>query len=180
MTIRAMAAGILAATFAFAALPASASFINGSITMSGDFVPVGGSTLGTATGIDFLNDDFGVDDATEDFSDAGIGEGDLGTINDFTFVGVVPAFDLWSVGGFTFNMTSTQVVFQNDWFLLLTGIGTISGNGFLETYGSWSLSANTGGSLFNFSAGTAAPEPGTMALLGLGTLGMLAGRRRRR
>ena len=38
--------------------------------------------------------------------------------------------------------------------------------------------ANTGGSLFNFSAGTAAPEPGTLALLGLGAVGLLARRRR--
>ena len=179
MTIRKMAGAILAASFALASLPASAAFIEGSITMSGDFVPTGGATLGTASGIDFLGDDFGVDDATEDFAGAGISAGDVGAITDFSFAGVIPAFDLWSIGGFTFNMESTQVVFQNDYFLLLTGVGTISGNGFFETAGSWSLSANTGGSLFNFSTGAAAPEPGTIALLGLGALGMLAGRRRR-
>lgn len=185
MKTKFLAVSMLAMGMAFAALPASAGYITGAITMSGDFVPTGGLTIGTATGIDFVDDDFKVDGTTEDFALAGIAQGDVGAITDFTFVGAVPAFDLWSIGGFTFNMTTTNIVFQGSFFpngaefLLLTGNGYISGNGYLETYGSWNLSANTGGSLFNFSAGTAAPEPGTLALLGLGFLGMLAGRRRR-
>ena len=58
--------------FALAALPASAGFIDGAITMSSDFLPTGGAGLGDATAIDFIGDDFGVDDATADFAAAGI------------------------------------------------------------------------------------------------------------
>ena len=67
-------------------------------------------------------------------------------------------------------------------FLILSGSGYITGAGFEDTAGSWNLTANTLGALFNFSSGTASvavPEPGTLALLGLGLL-LFAGTSTRR
>ena len=83
---------------------------------------------------------------------------------------------LWSVGGFTFDLTSATVVTRTAEFLNITGVGTVSGNGFEATMARWAFSvANSGGGtgdFFSFSANTAAqgvPDGGSaVALLGMG------------
>jgi hypothetical protein len=50
-----------------------------------------------------------------------------------------PVNSLWSVGNFTFNLTSSAVIFQGIGAVLVSGTGTISGNGFDTTYGTWTL-----------------------------------------
>lgn len=88
---------------------------------------------------------------------------------------------LWSAGGFTFDLASSSIVLQNNvgnGFLVVSGLGTVTGNGFQATAGSWSFSANgpangtTG--RFSFSAGTnSVPEGGSsIALLGLGLISL--------
>ena len=66
---------------------------------------------------------------------------------------------LWSVGGFTFDLTSATVVTQNAMFLNIRGVGTVSGNGFEDTTARWAFSVqNAGGGtgdFFSFSANTA-------------------------
>ena len=89
----------------------------------------------------------------------------------------------WSVGGFTFNLSSSFVVAQNANFLDVTGPGTIMKQGFDNTPGIWSFtSTNSSGqnqSQFTFSTETAAvPEPGTTVTLLLG-LGLMAALGRR-
>jgi hypothetical protein len=89
---------------------------------------------------------------------------------------------LWSVGGFKFDLTSSTVVSHTTNFLNITGVGTISGNGFTPTPGVWSFTASsasgTGQSTFGFQANTSAvPEPSTFALM-LGGLGSLLGAQR--
>ena len=37
---------------------------------------------------------------------------------------------LWSVGGFTFNLIASTILFQEDGFLFVSGTGTITGNGY--------------------------------------------------
>ena len=81
---------------------------------------------------------------------------------------------LWSVGGFTFNLTSATVVTQNAMFLNISGIGTVSGNGFEETVARWAFTVqNAGGGtgdFFSFSANSASvvPDGGSaVALLGI-------------
>src|SRR4029077_668594 len=44
---------------------------------------------------------------------------------------------LWSVGGFTFNLTASTIIQQGNGFLAVSGTGTIMGNSFAPTPGSW-------------------------------------------
>ena len=80
---------------------------------------------------------------------------------------------LWSVGGFTFDLTSATVVTQNGMFLNIRGVGTVSGNGFEDTTARWAFTVqNAGGGtgdFFSFSANTASvPDGGSaVALLGI-------------
>lgn len=84
-----------------------------------------------------------------------------------------PKLGLWKVGGFTFDLSSSTIVSQSAFFLNITGIGTITGNGFDATLGEWSFtSSNSNGkvkSSFGFQSDTAAvPDGGpTAALLGV-------------
>src|SRR5438046_5660285 len=89
---------------------------------------------------------------------------------------------LWSVNGFTFNLTASVVQTpRSATFLSISGTGTITGPpGFDPTPGVWAFtSQNAGGrphSTFSFSANTAAvPDAGmTMGLLGAGLMGLAA------
>ena len=146
---------ILAVILALGPLSANADFIVGAITMSGDFAPTGGTDLGDATGLDFLGDDFLVDGATGDFAASGIGPGDTGFLQDFDFspLGPNPVNPLWAIGGFEFSLQSISVVYQTTFFIVLSGEGTLSGGEFDDTPGSWSLTGNSAGLIFNYSAG---------------------------
>jgi hypothetical protein len=65
---------------------------------------------------------------------------------------------LWSVGGFTFNLASSSIAQQGNGFLAVSGTGTISGNGFAPTTGSWRFSTQNpaANGVFSFSASTTA------------------------
>jgi hypothetical protein len=84
---------------------------------------------------------------------------------------------LWSVGGFTFDLSSSMVVSQSSTFLDVTGTGMISKNNFTSTPGTWSFTStrSDGGtsSTFGFQAQSAAvPEPTSIVLVGVGLAGM--------
>ena len=70
--------------------------------------------------------------------------------------GPLPA--LWSVGGFTFNLTASSIVMQANGFLNVSGTGTISGTGFNATSGTWKFSTQNppANNVFSFSASTTA------------------------
>jgi len=81
---------------------------------------------------------------------------------------------LWSVGGFTFDLTSATILTQNTRFLNISGVGTVSGNGFDATHAHWAFTVqNAGGGtgdFFSFSANTASAVPdggSAVALLGI-------------
>jgi VPDSG-CTERM motif len=90
-----------------------------------------------------------------------------------------PTPALWSVGGFTFDLLSSTIVTQTATFLNITGIGTVSGNGFIPTTMTWAFTVqNAGGShqFFSFSANSATqgvPDGGSaVALLGIALAGI--------
>jgi hypothetical protein len=94
---------------------------------------------------------------------------------------------LWTIGGFTFNLSSSVIVQQTASFLNVQGVGTITGNSFDPTPGTWSFtsSVSDGSSnpTFSFQAQTAAvPEPASTVLVtvGLATVGLTRLVRRRR
>jgi hypothetical protein len=100
--------------------------------------------------------------------------------------GAIPNF--WSVDGFTFDLTSSAIPpgMQTANAVAVNGIGTISGNGFDPTPGTWSFTTQNPAAeaQFSFSAsGSAVPESSTVALLMTGALGLAGmhclGRKRR-
>jgi hypothetical protein len=70
----------------------------------------------------------------------------------------VPTPALWSVGGFTFSLTSDVVVLQTATFLNVAGTGIVSGNGFDPTPAHWAFTTQSAGgrteAVFTLSADT--------------------------
>ena len=70
----------------------------------------------------------------------------------------VPTPGLWSVGGFTFDLTNDVVVLQTATFLNITGRGIVSGNGFDPTPAHWAFTTQSAAghteTFFSISANT--------------------------
>jgi hypothetical protein len=90
--------------------------------------------------------------------------------------GAVASF--WSVGGFVFNLISSSITVQAGGSLIVDGIGTITGNGFDVTAGSWHFTTQNPSArgVFSFSAATGTsdvPDGGSaVALLGIAFVGL--------
>jgi len=99
--------------------------------------------------------------------------------NSWTFGAGVTA--LWSVGGFTFNLIASQIVYQANGFLSVWGTGTITGNGY-HSSGTLNFSTQdpSADSVFSFSASTIPDGGPTVALLGLSLAGLEGIRRKLR
>lgn len=115
----------------------------------------------------------------------------IATILDFALPSAsIPGFVVATNGGntLTIDVTSMNIIFQADSGLTIGGTSMMTLTGYDPTPGTYELSFQTAGgnpisTQFQFtSSGNAAPipEPGTLALLGLGLLGMGAAVRGRR
>ena len=159
------------------ASPAQSAPIQGSIDFGG-VVTFDTMSLATATRVNVWNSSFVLQDSGN-FSS--IAPGTNSTMAaPWIFNPSTATPSLWSVGGFTFDLSSSTIISQSSTFLDIRGVGTISGNGFDPTPGTWSFSASRGdggnASNFGFQAQSAAiPEASTVALLAVGSV--LIGRR---
>jgi MYXO-CTERM domain-containing protein len=92
----------------------------------------------------------------------------------------------WTVGGFTFNLSSSSIYSQNGGFLNVVMQGTVLGNGydptaFIGTFQVADPSANGSTTFTERMSFTGAPEPGTsLWWLGLTALGLALVRRKNR
>ena len=161
---------------ALVASEAQAAMVNGAITFAGG-AKFDTTSLATATRVNIFKN---VTVMSEDGDFAGlVSDGDATTMAvPYIFTPSTPTPALWSVDGFTFDLDGSVVVLQNADFLVITGTGTISGNGFDPTDGTWSFTSQEphAGNVFSFSASSGAngvPDGGsTVALLGLGLAGV--------
>jgi len=135
--------------------------VTGTIEMTGALraLDSNGNPLNDATnakGIDFTFftfDMFRVTNGDGDFTGL---KYQIGNITDFQFDPLAePITNFWTVGDFSFQLTSVVREPSNDMakFLVLSGEGTVSAVGFENTAVDWSLSAGTsGGGIFSWSA----------------------------
>jgi hypothetical protein len=164
---RAAKAAAAALVVAMIALPASAASFVGELTFSGNFSLDDGVTLGTTTDLFFPGNDFDVDGAAGDFDAiAGIAQFDIGAIADLDLGLSGGPVVLVNIAGTSFTLESANILFQSDSILLMEGMGFVTYDG-MDTAATFSLTANSIGSLDNFSAGiTSIPVPGAVWLLG--------------
>ena len=168
-------------------MAANADLIVGEVHMAGgSATPVDNSgifgTLDAATGIDFSSPGFVTTGGTADF--AAVPFAIPVTFNDFTFNPSIAVNPLWTFNfdsgmrSFSFAATSFTVDVQTTSTLGITASGFLSGTGYDDTVASWTFAMDQVGGLFGWSSTTVAgtvttvPEPGTLALLGIGLFGM--------
>ena len=148
-------------------------------------------TADTATNIDFSFfgfDMFRVINADRDFSHL---TGAIGSITDFQFDPFVASIqDFWTVGTFAFELTDVTRGVTNDPvnFLVLDGVGVLSGTDYADTDATWTFSGDTSGTgIFSWSATSteteteslsttlasirSVPEPSIIFLISIGLIG---------
>jgi len=77
-------------------------------------------------------------------------------------------------------MTSAFIVSQNANQINLTGAAILTADGYQDTQGSFQFTANNSGTSFSYSSSAQVPEPASLALFGIGLLGMAFSQIRRR
>jgi VPDSG-CTERM motif len=161
--------------------------ISGDITFAGG-VSLNTSSAGTATEVLNWTGPGGTGlpiVISDDGSFSGISPGTTATFASPWFFKSGAVSALFTVGGFTYDLTSSSVVFQggSPAGVVVDGIGSISGNGLDSEAMTWSFSTSNPSALgvdaavfsFQVAGGTTGtvPDGGTTAmLLGLGVLGL--------
>jgi hypothetical protein len=184
---------ITTALISFSGGSATAAPITGNLNMYGDFQPMIGlantQNMALANKIDFKptgggTGTFNTGSATDDLAIFASLTG--GTIKDLTFNPFAPVNTFYAITSglmtLTFDLTGLNVVNQNSSFLTMSGTGLMHLAGYDDTPGTWNFSGQSSNgasprATFSWSAGVSAidppqevPEPGSLALLGLGLL----------
>jgi hypothetical protein len=164
------------------ARPIVGSIDFGGVVTYGDTTGANTTSLATAARVNIWNSSFVLQDSL-DFSSIAPGT-NVSMAAPWIFNPSTDTPSLWTVGGFTFELTSSTVVREDSKFLNITGTGTVSSlnasvTGLDPTPGVWTFSSsNSNGSnstTFGFQATTdPVPEASTMTLLAIGGFGFAA------
>jgi hypothetical protein len=171
--------GLLAAAALAVGIPQAPAAISGEIGFTGA-TAFDTPSLATATKVDIWRDANGVigfltvSDVTGSFSGIALGT-DATMAAPWVFNPSTSTPGLWSVGGFTFDLTSATITLQNASFLDIKGVGTINGQA-----ADWAFTAQSANgqnqTFFTVSANNVTvPDGGQTAMLlgfGLSLLGV--------
>jgi hypothetical protein len=157
---------------------AFAATLNGNLTFAGGAI-LNTDSVNTATGVASWIDPM-VASSDGDFAPYIESGDEVDLVAPWTFNSVGVVLDFWSVGGFSFDLTSSSITYQSNGALIVKGMGWTSGNGFDATRGSWNFTSQNpaASGIFSFSAGsahtTAVPDGGATAAL-MGTIVLALG-----
>jgi hypothetical protein len=161
--------GLLAAAALATGIPQAPAAISGEIGFTGA-TAFDTPSLATATKVDIWRDANGVlgfltvSDVTGSFSGIALGT-DATMAAPWVFNPSTSTPGLWSVGGFTFDLTSATITLQNASFLDIKGVGTINGQA-----ADWAFTAQSANgqnqTFFTVSANNVTvPDSGQTAML---------------
>ena len=148
---------------------ATAAPINGAITFAGS-VQFDTGNINTADAVTAWFNTH-VESADGDFSSIAVNT-PAAFATPWTFDPSTPTPAFWSVGGFTFDLFTSTIIFQGSGFLNISGTGVVSSTNtaYDPTPGTWSFSAQSpaAGGKFSFSGASEVPEPTTVTALLVG------------
>ena len=156
--------------------------ITGSVGFAGAYSHDGTTDLSDATAFSSFTGVLAIGTIDGTFATEGVTTGTAAAYSDFSFNPTsVPVIGLWSVLGFSFDLTSMSLDGQDTDSVELSGVGIIKHVGYDDTRGTWTFTANNQGSNFSFSSSaTSAPEPALALLLGTGLIGFGVARKLRK
>ena len=160
---------------------ANAALIDGTMTISGNYVAtisngnnlttVSDITLSTVQTAGTATADFGT---TIDFFTADGSGGSTANLTAFT-----PIDNFFTYGGWQLDLNTLIIGADSTAnFLHLSGTGIVSGNDYQNTNATWSFSAESS-TLYSMTVTTAVPVPAAVWLFGSGLIGLLGVARRK-